>query len=107
MGNKKMMNTLVIVQACLVAIAAVISVVGVVRAMPDYNRVIVYAGQAIVCVCIAVFALGHIKDEDFKHFKIVVNVYACFEALRAAMLNTSGVPFWASFLHQVQGVPGS
>ena len=88
------MNMLVKVQVCLVALAAVISVAGVIRAMPDYARVIVYAAQAIVCVCIAVLGIGHIKDDDFRHFRIVVNVYACFEALRAALLNTNEVPFW-------------
>ena len=62
--NQRILNVLVVVQMLLAVIAAVVSVVGVIRAMPDYNRVIIYAGQAVVCVCIAVFGVGHIKDDD-------------------------------------------
>ena len=34
---------------------------------------------------------------NLRHFKIVINAYACFEALRAALLNTNGVPSWGAF----------
>ena len=97
MDTKKKLNALVIMQVLLVLIAAVISVVGIIRAMPDYYRVVVYACQAVVCVFIAVFGIRRIKDDDFSRFRIIINAYAFFEAIRAAILNTNGVPFWAAF----------
>ena len=85
-------------QIGLIVIALVLTIIGIIRSSDDPARWIVYIGQAVTCISIIVFGLRHIDQTDFKYFKIVINCYALFEALRAALLNTSGVAFLPAFL---------
>ena len=91
-GTTKKMGTAAIIQMLMIIAAFAISVVGIVR-ISDVSRLIIYAGQCLVCVFIFLFGILKFKDNEGKLLKIVIISYALLEALRASLLNVTGVHF--------------
>lgn len=96
MGNADVMgkkfDNKAIVSIVLIIIAFVISVYGLLR-NTDLFRGIVYFGQCLASVLIFVFGALKFKDSDGRIFKIILISYALLEALRASILNITGVHF--------------
>ncbi len=90
MGKKYVNKT--IVSMIILVVAFAISVFGLVR-NTDIYRGIIYFGQCLACVLIFVFGTMRFKDSDGRIFKIILISYALLEALRASLLNITGVNF--------------
>ena len=87
--SKKTMAGLV-AQTVLLVIAFGISVVGIIRNISMYREMIFF-GQAAICVALIYFCIFKFKDRDRDYLKIILMGYAFLEAIRAALLNTSGI----------------
>lgn len=85
-------GTATIIQGIMLITAFAICIVGIVR-ITDVYRIIIYAGQCLVCVALFLFGVLKFKDVDGKFLKITVISYALIEALRASLLNVTGVHF--------------
>lgn len=81
-----------IVSMIILVVAFAISVFGLIR-NTDIYRGIIYFGQCLACVLIFAFGIMKFKDAESKIFKIVLISYALLEALRASLLNITGVHF--------------
>ncbi len=75
---------------CFVAVALVLSVVGLVRVSNIYRQII-YAGQALICAYMIIQMGVHLKDGGKGFIKVALYAYAVLEALRATILITIGV----------------
>ena len=96
MGNEDVMgkkfDNKTIASLIILVVAFAISVFGLVR-NTDIYRGIIYFGQSLACVLIFVFGAMRFKDSDGRIFKIILISYALLEALRASLLNITGVHF--------------
>ena len=96
MGNEDVMgkkfDNKTIVSMIILVVAFAISVFGLIR-NTDIYRGIIYFGQCLACVLIFAFGIMKFKDAESKIFKIVLISYALLEALRASLLNITGVHF--------------
>ena len=96
MGNEDVMgkkfDNKTIASLIILVVAFAISVFGLVR-NTDIYRGIIYFGQCLACVLIFVFGAMRFKDSDGRIFKIILISYALLEALRASLLNITGVHF--------------
>ena len=96
MGNEDVMgkkyDNKTIASMIILVVAFAISVFGLVR-NTDIYRGIIYFGQCLACVLIFVFGAMRFKDSDGRIFKIILISYALLEALRASLLNITGVHF--------------
>ena len=86
------------VQMILVGIALILTGYGIVCSLDAPRRLIVYILQAVTCITILVFGLFHFRDGKVKFFKVVIYCYAVLEAVRCALLSTTGVSTWAGVL---------
>ena len=78
-------------QILLLVLALVLTAFGIKGALHDVCRLIVYIGQAATCILFILFGLLRFKKHSDSAFKRIIYSYAFLEALRAALLNTSGV----------------
>ena len=96
MGNEDVMgkkfDNKTIVSMIILVVAFAISVFGLIR-NTDIYRGIIYFGQCLACILIFAFGIMKFKDAESKIFKIVLISYALLEALRASLLNITGVHF--------------
>jgi hypothetical protein len=86
-GDKKIFR---IIQLLLLIAAFAVAMVGVVR-NTDFNREVIYVGQAVACALFVVFGIFGFKDEKGNFFKLSIFAYALLEALRSVLLNTTGI----------------
>ncbi len=78
-------------QVLLVMVALIFTMIGLYEANKAQNNItIVYIGQAIEFLSIIIFGLVRFKNKKIKDFKIIINAYAVFLALQAAVLNMNG-----------------
>lgn len=96
-GVSKKFGIRVFFHMLLIILAFAISIVGIMK-NTDLHRMIIYSGQALTCVCIFIFGFFKFKDRDRIYFRVVLNAYALLEALRASLLNTTGVNPWIGAL---------
>ena len=101
----KITGIFIFLQMILMAGALAISLVGVFTSLDlvnDLNRLVVYGGQAAICLATLVFGIYYFKKNETKHFKILVIGYALLEAIRVSLLQTGGIKgiygFLAKFL---------
>lgn len=80
----------IIVQTVLVVAALVLSGYACFRSH-EIRRIIIYAGQALVCLFIIVFGTLKSKDESRKYLVFIINCYALLEILRAVLIITTGI----------------
>ena len=91
--SKKTMVS-ILLQLILMTVALIISLVGVFKSLDlvnDLNRLIVYGGQAIICLATIVFGVYYFGKSDTKYFKSLVIGYALLEAIRVSLLQTGSV----------------
>ena len=86
------LGTAAIIQMFMIIAAFAISVIGIVR-ITNASRLIIYVGQGLVCIFIFLFGILKFKDSEGKILKAVIISYALLEALRASLLNVTGVHF--------------
>ena len=91
----------ILIQLILTAVALIISLFGVFKTLDlvnDLNRLIVYGGQAAICVATIVFGVYYFGKNDTKYFRSLVFSYALLEAIRVSLLQTGGIEGIYSFL---------
>ena len=110
MDNKEMIEKysitkktgiLIMLQMFLMMGALVISLFGIFKSLDlvnSINRLIVYGGQALICLATIVFGVYYFNKKDVKYFKSLVISYALLEAIRVSLLQTGGISQIYSFL---------
>ena len=91
----------ILIQLILTAVALIISMFGIFKSLDlvnDLNRLIVYGGQAALCLATIVFGVYYFGKNDTKYFKSLVMAYALLEAIRVSLLQTGGIKWIYSFL---------
>ena len=103
MNNQKMIDKYnitkktgisILLQIILMTGALIISLFGVFTSLDlinDLNRLVVYGGQAAVCLATIVFGVYYFAKKDTKYFKGLVIGYALLEAIRVSLLQTGGI----------------
>ena len=92
---------LILLQIAFMSGALIISLFGVFSSLDlvnDLNRLIIYGGQAAICLATIVFGGHYFGKKDKKYFKSLVIAYALLEAIRVSLLQTSGIAEIYSFL---------
>ena len=87
-------------QMILMTGALIISLFGVFTSLDlvnDLNRLIVYGGQAAICLATIVFCFSCFNKKDTKHFRSLVLAYALVEAIRVSLLQTGNIPGMYSY----------
>ena len=100
-GITKKTGILIILQMMLVIGALFISLFGIFKSLDlvsSINRLIVYGGQASICLATIVFGFYYFNKKDSKYFRSLVIAYALLEAIRVSLLQTGGVVEIYSFL---------
>ena len=93
-GITKKTGILIALQMLLMMAALVISLFGIFKSLDlvsSINRIIVYGGQAILCLLTIMFGIYYFNKRNSKYFKILVMGYALLEAIRVALLQTSSI----------------
>ena len=110
MNNKEMIDkysitkktgVLILLQIVLMTGALIISLFGVFTSLDlvnDLNRLVVYGGQAMICMDTIVFGVYYFNKKESKYFKSLVIGYALLEAIRVSLLQTGGIEGIYSFL---------
>lgn len=91
----------ILLQLVLMTGALLISLFGIFTSLDlvnDLNRLIVYGGQAAVCLGTIVFGVCYFNKRDVRPFKSLVLAYALLEAIRVSLLQTVGIAGIYSFL---------
>ena len=86
------------IQMVIVGLALIITGYGAVCSLNSPRRLIVYILQAITCLTILFFGLFHFHTRKIIIFKVVIYCYAALEAVRCALLSTTGISEWPSVL---------
>ena len=92
---------MILLQTLLMTGALIISLFGVFTSLDlvnDLNRLIVYGGQAAICLATIVFGVYYFNKKEAKYFKSLVIGYALLEAIRVSLLQTDGIKGIYSFL---------
>lgn len=87
----KKAGSYILVQMVLMTVALMISLAGVFTALDianEWNRLVVYGGQAAICLAAIVFGFS---CSHTKHFKSLALAYALVEALRVSLLQTGNI----------------
>ncbi|WP_026516525.1 hypothetical protein [Butyrivibrio sp. MC2021] len=91
-SNERKFGPLFIAQIVMLIAAFAISAVGFVLIFSgNILRTVIYAFQCLGCIMIFVFGVLRIKASGAKVMKIILYGYALLEAVRCAILNTTGV----------------
>lgn len=110
MNNKEMIDKYsitkktgitILLQLLLMIGALIISLFGVFTSLDlvnSLNRLIVYGGQAAICVATVVFGVYYFHKKDVKYFRSLVIGYALLEAIRVSLLRTDGIAEIYGFL---------
>ena len=110
MNNKEMIDKynitkktgiMILLQIILMTGALIISLFGVFTSLDlvnDLNRLIVYGGQAAICLATIVFGVCYFNKKNTKYFKRCVIGYDLLEAVRVSLLQTGGIAGIYSFL---------
>ncbi len=110
MNNKEMIEKysitkktgiMILLQMILMTIALMISLFGIFKSLDlvnSFNRLIVYGGQALICLATIVFGVIHFNKQNTKYFRKLIIGYALLEGIRVALLQTGGIAEIYSFL---------
>lgn len=100
-GITKKTGIYILMQMILMMGALIISLFGVFTSLDlvnDLNRLIVYGGQAAICMATIAFGVYYFNKKETKYFKSLVIGYALLEAIRVSLLQTGGISGIYSFL---------
>lgn len=89
-GISEKMRWGIIAQTVFVVAALILSGYACFRSH-EIRRIIIYAGQALVCLLIIGFGTFKSKDENRKYLVFIINCYALLEILRAVLIITTGI----------------
>ena len=84
----------ILFQLILMAVALIISLFGIFKSLDlvnDLNRLVVYGGQAAICLATIVFVVCYFGKKNTKYFRSLVIAYALLEAIRVSLLQTGGI----------------
>ena len=84
----------ILFQLILMAVALIISMFGIFKSLDlvnDLNRLVVYGGQAAICLATIVFGVCYFGKKNTKYFRSLVIAYALLEAIRVSLLQTGGI----------------
>lgn len=84
----------ILLQMILMTIALIISLFGIFKSLDlvnNLNRLIVYGGQAAICLATIAFGIYYFNKKDKKYFRSLVIGYALLEAIRVSLLQTGGI----------------
>ena len=110
MNNKEMIEKysitkktgiMILLQMILMTIALMISLFGIFKSLDlvnSFNRLIVYGGQALICLATIVFGVLHFNKQNTKYFRKLIIGYALLEGIRVSLLQTGGIAEIYSFL---------
>ena len=110
MNNKEMIEKysitkktgiMILLQMILMTIALMISLFGIFKSLDlvnSFNRLIVYGGQALICLATIVFGVIHFNKQNTKYFRKLIIGYALLEGIRVSLLQTGGIAEIYSFL---------
>ena len=96
----KKAGSYILVQLVMMTVALMISLAGVFSALDianEWNRLVVYGGQAAICLATIVFGVSCFNKKDTKHFRSLVLAYALVEAIRVSLLQTGNIPGMYSY----------
>lgn len=91
----------ILLQLIVMTGALIISLFGVFTSLDLVNslhRLIVYGGQAAVCLATIIFGVYYFGKRNTKYFKSLVIGYALLEAIRVSLLQTDGIAGIYDFL---------
>jgi hypothetical protein len=91
----------ILLQMILMTAALVISLFGIFKSLDlvsNLNRLIVYGGQAAICLATIGFGVYHFNKKDTRYFRKLIIGYALLEAIRVSLLQTGGISGVFSFL---------
>ena len=89
-GISKKMMLGILLQDILAVAALVITIIGIIR-VHDVQRIMVLIGQAVICIMLISMGLIHFKERNRTYLKVILIAYAVLEAMRTALLNTTGI----------------
>lgn len=110
MNNKEMIDKYsiskktgisILLQMLLMTAALIISLYGIFNSLElvnNLNRLIVYGGQAAICLATIVFGMYYFNKGNTKYFRKLIIGYALLEAIRVSLLQTGGIAGIYSFL---------
>ena len=91
----------ILLQMILMLGALIISLFGIFKSLDlvnNLNRLIVYGGQAAICLATIAFGVYYFNKKDTKYFKSLVIGYALLEAIRVSLLQTGRIAGIYAFL---------
>lgn len=100
-GITKKTGILILLQMMLMTGSLVISLFGIFKSLDlvsNINRLIVYGGQASICLATILFGIYYFNKKDSKYFKSLVISYALLEAIRVSLLQIGSIAEIYSFL---------
>ncbi|WP_026657080.1 hypothetical protein [Butyrivibrio sp. AC2005] len=80
----------ILLQTILILTAVMLDLLGIIRIL-DPNRFIIYTFQSAACITIIFLSYVYIEDKNPTKIRIFLFNYAGLEALRAVLLNTTGI----------------
>jgi hypothetical protein len=90
----KKTGVLILLQLILMAGALAISLFGVfqnIDQVNSFNRIIVYGGQASICLSTIIFGICFFNKKDVRYYRSLIISYALLEAVRVSLLQTDGI----------------
>ena len=90
-GIRKKVGIMIVFQIFLVTVALALTIFGIIRSTDSWNRLVIYAGQALACIAIIVFGIVGFRKTDIRNFRMIINAYALLEALRVTLINLNGI----------------
>lgn len=90
----KKTRVLIVLQMALLLGALIISLFGVFSSadsLSNINRLVVYGGQAAICLATVLFGVYYFGKRETKYFKSLVIAYALLEAIRVSLLQTGKI----------------
>ena len=80
----------ILLQTILILTAVMLDLLGIIRIL-DPNRFIIYTFQSAACITIIFLSYVYIEDKNPTKIRLFLFIYAGLEALRAVLLNTTGI----------------
>ena len=95
-GISKKTGIGILIQTILLCLALVLTIIGLIAKYDNIQRVIVYSGQAAVCLGFILLGSVRFKDRNRNLLGSLLYLYAFLEIFRAAFLNTNGIGIFVS-----------
>lgn len=98
METQNKSKTMLVIQLILLVLTALLSALGIIGAHTAFRRMIVYAGECVICIALIICACKGLKQDSPQLFKGILYAYAVLDLVRSALLSTMGVKIVPAFL---------